>query len=239
LHRRADQVAGDVDSAWARFTSQDVSTWTPPVSRGVLNRAAVIFTAFAVFAAGGTLAWIAFRPGTHGGSLVSASGGPGKPSIVTTPSISKRLAASPEDCTNLGASPTKVGPWLYALGSGPAFGVGFGLDHSGAYHTGNNNVQKTSNGWGIKILWVLRPGTHQTVAISGSETGTGWPIIFQPSGAPTSSTMTLDPKHPGTPTKERGWLGYPSLVAFPEAGCYTIKATWSNGAWTRGLGFGR
>ncbi len=68
---------------------------------------------------------------------------------------------------------------------------------------------------------------------------TGHSITFDPSNGPLSDTLRLDPSNPGTPDRRKGWTEYPSLVWFPEAGCYMIQASWADGSWQRGFGFGR
>jgi hypothetical protein len=85
---------------------------------------------------------------------------------------------------------------------------------------------------------VLEPGTSEPVTISGRE-ATGSAIVFDPSNGPPSDTLRLDPSHPGTPSRRKGWTEYPSLLSFPEAGCYVIQAWWADGVWQRGFGFGR
>jgi hypothetical protein len=111
---------------------------------------------------------------------------------------------------------------------------------AGSFHLGTNTVRR-ENGWGVKVLWVLQPTMIEPVTLSGQEVGTGSPITFDASGLnPTrSDTMRLDPSNPGTPSHRKGWSEYPSSLSFPEAGCYIIKASWADGSWQRGLGFGK
>jgi hypothetical protein len=126
------------------------------------------------------------------------------------------------------------------LGATPAFG-GFyvRLDvSSGSFHAGHNTRRKPE-GWAIKVLWVLEPGTSDPVTISGHDVDTGAPIAFDPSNGSVSDTMLLDPSNPGTPDRRKGWTAYPSELLLPEAGCYQIEASWTDGSWQRGFGFGR
>jgi hypothetical protein len=123
----------------------------------------------------------------------------------------------------------------------PVFGGFYAQRDSsnGSFDTGKNNVRETSDGWTIKVLWLLMPHTSFTPTLSGTEVGTGSPIVFDPSNGPPSTTMPLDPNHAGTPSHRQGWSEYPSLLSFPEAGCYQIQASWSGGSWHLGFGFGR
>jgi hypothetical protein len=126
------------------------------------------------------------------------------------------------------------------FGAAPAFGSGFGRPDpsSGSFHVGHN-TRRREEGWGVKVLWVLEPRTSEPVTISGREVDTGSAMAFDPSNGPLSDTMRLDPGDPGTPDRRKGWTEYPSLVLFPEAGCYTVQASWADGSWTRRFGFGR
>lgn len=76
------------------------------------------------------------------------------------------------------------------------------------------------------------------MTISGHEIDTASAIMFDPANGQLSDTLLLDPRHPGTPSRLRGWKAYPSLVWFPEAGCYLIEASWVDGSWQRGFGLG-
>jgi len=125
------------------------------------------------------------------------------------------------------------------VGEDTAFGKAFGRPDvsSGSFHVGQD-VRKRQQGWGNKVLWVLKPLT-EPVTISGHEVETGAAIMFDPSNGPPSETMWLDPSNPGTPDRRKGWTEYPSAIWFPMAGCYLIQATWADGSWQRGFGFGK
>jgi hypothetical protein len=109
---------------------------------------------------------------------------------------------------------------------------------SGSFHVGHN-TRKDNGGWVVKVLWVMEPGTVQPVTITGQELDTGSTITFNPLNGSPSQTLTLDPDHPGTSSRRKGWTEYPSTLAFPEAGCYVVEATWADGSWQRVFGFGR
>lgn len=127
------------------------------------------------------------------------------------------------------------------LGGAPAFG-GFYAQRfdpsSGSFHVGHDTRRKPE-GWAIKVLWVLEPSTSEPVMISGREVDTGAAIAFDPVNGPVSDTMLLDPRNPGTPSRRKGWTAHPSLLLFPEAGCYVIEAAWDGGSWQRAFAFGR
>lgn len=125
------------------------------------------------------------------------------------------------------------------MGSAQAFGGVFArADRSAdSFHVGHN-AHRTRFGWAVKILWVMEPGTSAPVTLTGRESKTASPITFHPSNEPTSQTMILDPAHPGTLSRRQGWTEYPSLLFFPQAGCYTIRASWAGGSWEQGFGVG-
>ena len=90
----------------------------------------------------------------------------------------------------------------------------------------------------MKVLWVLEPKSER-VMVSGHDVGTGAALMFDPVNGPLADTLLLDPAHPGTPDRRKGWTEYPTLVRFPSAGCYLIEASWADGSWQRGFGIGR
>jgi hypothetical protein len=164
------------------------------------------------------------------------------PSPTSSVTVAAHLAIAPSGCPTSQPLLQQAPPWGALFGSAPAFGA-FYAHHdpsAGSFHVGTDTVRR-ENGWQVKVLWVLQPTMIEPVTLSGQEVGTGSPITFDASGLnPTGSdTMRLDPSNPGTPSHRKGWSEYPSSVWFPEAGCYIIKASWADGSWQRGLGFGR
>lgn len=170
----------------------------------------------------------------------SASVSPPSPTASMT--VAAHLASAPSGCPSWDALLQHTPPWGALFGSAPAFGAFYARrdPSAGSFHVGTNTRRK-KNGWGVKVLWVLQPIVTEPVLLSGQEVGTGWPITFDASGLnPTrSDTIRLDPSNPGTPSHRKGWSEYPSTLWFPEAGCYIIKASWADGSWQRGFGFGR
>jgi hypothetical protein len=163
-------------------------------------------------------------------------------SPTSSVSVATKLSSPPNGCASSDRLLHQVPPWGALFGSAPAFGAFYARrdPSAGSFHVGTNTRRK-KNGWGVKVLWVLQPTMTEPVLLSGQEVGTGWLITFDASGLnPTrSDTMRLDPSNPGTPSHRKGWSEYPSTLWFPEAGCYIIKASWADGSWQRGFGFGR
>jgi hypothetical protein len=171
----------------------------------------------------------------------------GTPAVTASPSplpvVARRLRPAPARCADPKAPPLlgEQPPWGPLFGSSPAFGGVYArADRKAhAFHVGTN-TRRTPNGWMVKVLWVLEPGTRQVVSLSGREVESGSPIMFRGSdGKPAAPTMVLDPDDPGTPTEEQGWLAYPSNLFFARAGCYAIEARWPGGSWGRVFGFGK
>lgn len=171
----------------------------------------------------------------------SASLSPSSP--IASMTIAAHLAAAPTGCLASGPLLQHTPPWGALFGSAPAFGAFYAHPDTsaGSFHVGTS-TRRRENGWGVKVLWVLQPAVTEPVALSGQEVGTGWPITFDPSGPNLATdrpeTMRLDPSQPGTPSRSHGWTEYPSLLSFPEAGCYIIQASWAGGSWQRQFGFG-
>jgi hypothetical protein len=127
----------------------------------------------------------------------------------------------------------------YLFGASPAFGHFYtrGDSSTGSFHLGDN-TRRQDGGWVVKVLWVMQPATNEPVTISGRDQR-GAAIVFDPLSGHPSDTLVLDPSDPGTSSQRAGWTEYPSLLSFPEAGCYLIQASWSVGSWHRGFGLGR
>jgi hypothetical protein len=153
--------------------------------------------------------------------------------------VEAHLSPAPGGCPTSGALLRHTPPWGDMFGSAPAFGAFYAHPDpsAGSLHVGND-TRRGQNGWVVKVLWVSEPTMSEPVTLSGHEAGTGWPVTFDPSHGLASHTMRLDPSNPGTPSKRKGWSEYPSTLAFPEAGCYVIDASWADGSWERGFGFG-
>jgi hypothetical protein len=169
---------------------------------------------------------------TDGATLASPTG---------TMTIAAHLAVAPSDCLDSADLLQHTPPWGSYFGSDPVFGSPFGRPDpaSNSFHVSvAKGARPSGQGWMVKVLWVLQPGTTEPVTLSGEEEGTGWPITFDPSNGPPASSMRLDPKNPGTPDRRQGWTEYPSHLSFPEAGCYVIKASWPGGSWRKEFGFG-
>ena len=164
-----------------------------------------------------------------------------RPSSSDTSSVAvaHQLVAAPTDCHASDPLVRETRPWGRLLGSAPAFGAFYArADRASGSFTVGEDTRRTPHGWAVKVLWLLEPGTSVPVTLSGSEVETGSPIWFDPSDGASGDTMSLDPKHPGTPSQRHGWKEYPSLLEFPEAGCYRVQASWANGSWQWSFGFG-
>jgi hypothetical protein len=156
------------------------------------------------------------------------------------PSIAADLASPPADCPTSQPLLQRAPPQGELFGASPAYGAFYAKPDvaSGAFHI-DGGTRLKPQGWRVKVLWVLEQGTTEPVTISGQETDTGSPIMFDAANGQFSEELQLDPGQPGTPSRLRGWKAYPSLVWFPEApGCYQIEASWADGSWQRGFGLG-
>lgn len=175
-----------------------------------------------------------------GTPLPAGSATVASPSPAPSMTVAAHLTAAPSGCPRSGALVQHIPPWGAVFGSAPAFGGFYAWSDpsAGSFHVGTN-TRRSRNGWVVKVLWVLQPGTTDPVTLSGQELRTGWPITFDLSNGSPSLAMRLDPRNPGTPSHRKGWSEYPSLLSFPDAGCYTINASWTGGSWQRGLGFGK
>jgi hypothetical protein len=153
--------------------------------------------------------------------------------------VAHHLTSPPAGCPNSRPLLQHTPPWGDLFGAAPALGAFYAKpDTSAGSFRVDTNTRRSKHGWIVKVLWVLQPRTTEPVTISGHEMRTGWSIIFDPSNGPPASTMQLDPKHPGTPSKRKGWTESPSSLSFPKSGCYIIDATWHAGSWHHGFGLG-
>lgn len=124
------------------------------------------------------------------------------------------------------------------IGAGPVFAVG-PMDWGTVSLRYDHAI---AQGWPVKELWVINPRHTGPVTLSGHNLVTGTPLVFSFSGGPASPSPTR-PKLKGSPLGAAGsgiWAQDPSYVVFPEAGCYTVSAKWSDGSWqvTEAVGYG-
>jgi len=176
--------------------------------------------------------------GPPSGSPVASSNT--APTALPSVRVAARLRSAPGGCQGADPLVSNVPPWGRLLGGSPAFGAFYARPDlgSGAFLVGSDTSRKR-NGWRVKVLWVLEPGTSEPVTLTGEQIPGGGRVLFDPSDGAVSTSMVLDPADPGTPSERKGWTEYPSLLLFPRAGCYRIIATWATGSWTRAFGFGR
>jgi hypothetical protein len=99
-------------------------------------------------------------------------------------------------------------------------------------------VRRRSEGWAVKVLWVMPQAAIDPVTLSARNTSTGQPVLFDIAGrdaAPLPSEPALDPKHPAIPPEaNKGVRAFPSELFFPSAGCYELSASSIEKSWTLG-----
>lgn len=87
-------------------------------------------------------------------------------------------------------------------------------------------------GFGIRMIFLMPPGSNTVASISGKSLSTGAEMRFEIVGHDAATTASLDAANPAIPVQHAGWAEFPAAVWFPENGCYEITATWDGGGWT-------
>lgn len=188
-------------------------------------------------------------------SITSCTGAsPRLQHVKTSPSTSspsQTSPATPLTVTPIIANRTNVGPvptncpangQLSSQVISPAMGSAVGVSPvwaaglSGTYPTAllQNDRYSPQKGWPWKLAWEVGPNYQQTVSIRAGYPNTSKLLLFQASPDDNlTTTLTLDPKHPGHPFSQLGpdWNEWGSYIFLPGAGCYYLEATWPQGHW--------
>lgn len=166
-----------------------------------------------------------------------------------TTSATPAAAASPSACPMPKGSAipgaTFFAPW--GLGSSPVWAVGLGTPPEPVRQQlpatppsrdvfGPGAVGPTRDGWFLRVLWVIAPGTTEPVTLRGRSAG-GESLRFDISNRGVVTTAVLDPGDPPIPIQQGGWAEFPSDVYFPATGCYELEARWAGGGWSVQLPF--
>ena len=175
-----------------------------------------------------SLVWVCVAA-CNPGALASSSP---SPVIATMPAVSPinvypgaTLGPAPASCS--GPIPRSVNPSFgLAIGESPVYAVG-AWDSAGILHA--DRATQTQYGEQVKVLWVIRSGFNQPVALRGANTSTGSPLYFEIGDAGPTKTPKLDPNV--APVNEGDWANFPSYLDIPAADCYYIQADWSGGHW--------
>lgn len=157
--------------------------------------------------------------------------------------IAHSLDAAPDGCQGPTPQYEKVARYFGPLAGGsPIWGGFYARFNEGANASyALRGPRRTKDGWPVKVLWVIEPGTHTPVTLSGRNVATGAPLRFKIGGVHVTATESpvLNPKHPAIPIQDGEWKEFPSYLYFPSAGCYVLTASWIGGSWQMGFGFGR
>jgi hypothetical protein len=163
-----------------------------------------------------------------GGSSPPGSAAVASPDAMPSMTVAARLNAAPGGCSTSGVLIRDVAPWGALFGSAPAFGAFYArADRSAnAFHVGSN-TRRTRDGWVVKVLWLLEPGTTQPVTLSGYVVDTNSQINFDPSDGSASPSMRLDPAQPGTPNHRP----HPGSLVRPPSPQWLPERVHRGGAW--------
>jgi len=169
----------------------------------------------------------------------------GTPSITSLPAavrIARHLTSAPEGCPGPSPHPTKVARFVGpVVGESPVWGGLYARFDPKVNTYRDGEVARTKKGWALKVIWLIEPGTSTPVTLTGTNVATGEPVSFHIGGvAPVGPTtvLVLDPDHPAIPLQHGQWKEFPSELLFPSSGCYRLNASWADGAWEMGFGFG-
>ena len=149
-----------------------------------------------------------------------------------------RLGRAPTTCSSTpvptGAPPGLSGRWF---GAPPAWAWPYAFRDSARATirvVADRHYRRTRYGWPVKILWAMSNDQQAQVAVALRLATRG--RIWFSTGSQLTKSPLLDPSHPGTgETNAKEWS---SVAYFPRAGCYSLTATSSAGAWQARFGFG-
>jgi hypothetical protein len=163
------------------------------------------------------------------------------PTVTTgmAPFIAAVLDVAPRSCQGASVPLAEAGPYGEVIGKAPVW-AGFYANlrpASGVFAA--PDAVRTSWGWRIKVLWVMKADQTAPVVIDGSDLRTGASLWFLPSDAEAGPSAILDPANPGAPSANPGWLNFPSYLYFPNAGCFTLAVDPAGPGWDMTFGFGR
>lgn len=157
---------------------------------------------------------------------------------------SAQLRPLPQTCppSSIHLPKTISSQFAPAVGAGPASGVGIGSYKQVPFALiwTSNDASEAHNqyGWGHKLLWVVATHAQGAVIIHGMNLRTGTPLYPESEYAETSSTPTTLILNPSDPTvvsqdanRDDQWTQFPGGLTVPDAGCYSLEATWPGGSW--------
>ena len=156
--------------------------------------------------------------------------------------VASHLAPAPRGCS--GPAPTehrafkRLGP---LVGSDPAWaGVYANYDEvTNAYHMAGQ-PRRRSEGWAVKVLWVMPDTATDRVTLSAQNSSTGQLVLFDVGGRYTvgaTAQPILDPARPAIPPQDGRLKEFPSNLFFPSAGCYSLSVAAADDSWALGFGF--
>jgi hypothetical protein len=149
----------------------------------------------------------------------------------------------------LGPLPTRCSPALErgaAPGAPNVFGsapLWFGL--YAPYDAARNGFHlrgslRTSLGWRVKILWLMRRRAAQPIRVE-TRGPSGGRLVVELGGqiqAPPRTRFVLDPRRPGA-YDHPAVHNYPSYGYFRKAGCYSLRFSSGGKRWIARFGVGR
>lgn len=153
------------------------------------------------------------------------------------PSVEAKLGKAPRDCPGT-LTRERVGSYGPAYGGdGVWAGIYAELEAPNILH--GLDAPLTSDGWRLKVLWIVDPDHPARITLAGSETTRSWPIEFQIGGTSSvkSTSPVLDPDHPSIPLQDE-FANFPSYIYLVGSGCYQLGASWESGGWGLEFAFG-
>jgi hypothetical protein len=154
------------------------------------------------------------------------------------PSIDRVLRPPPRDCAVRPLVRRQVSrAYAPLLGSAPVwFGPYLSVDQRRAIFRIPRDAPRTSDGWRVKFLWIVRKRAPGPITITGAD-ARGRPLFIAPEGEDPARSARLDPA--GADAVGSGFVEFPSYAYFPGAGCFVLTARWSGGSWRLAFAAGR
>jgi hypothetical protein len=102
------------------------------------------------------------------------------------------------------------------------------------------SIPLTEYGYAVKTLWVMDRTDTSPVVLHGVLLGAGLPLWLMVNTGTPATSLKLDPTNPLTgsfggstssPEQAGNYPQFPGAIFIPQAGCYSLEASWPNGGW--------
>jgi hypothetical protein len=149
------------------------------------------------------------------------------------------LGEAPSNCPGPEPRTQKVADFVGPVAGGSPLWAGFYATYDPATNAYSApDAPRTEQGWRIKNHFPVEHAHRAPVELTGTSVDEpAATVTFDIEDAEPGATAIFD--RPSVPVTHAGWREFPTYAYFPVAGCYGFRATWTDGSWELGFGFGR